>query len=142
MKSYKAFSKVVAVLVMVVICFTLFSVSTVAVSLDKKGSVSITVVDRESKEVIKGGVFRIYQFASAYTFGDSISYIYLDEFKNNGMDLSDSSDEYFPMHLKIYADINKIPYIEKTSDNSGEIVFDNLPCGAYLIVPVEIDEGY
>ena len=134
--------RTISALIIIVLCFTLFSFSTTAVSLDSKGSITLYTLDKESKKPVSGAVFRIYLFATAYSSGDQLYYNYTEAFKDNGMALSDSSDAYFPIHLKTYADLNDIPYIEKASDSNGKVTFDNLQCGAYLVVPVEMDDGY
>lgn len=141
MKSIKAV-RLISVLLVTVMCFTLFSFSTAAVSLDRKGSITLTVIDKDSKEPISGAVFRAYCFATACSDGDGISYIYTDEFRNNGMDMGNFSDAYLPVHLMTYAVENSLEYTEKVSDSSGRVTFDNLPCGAYLVVPVLMQEGY
>lgn len=138
----KTVKRVLAVLIMAVICFTLFSFSTTAVSDGKTGSITLTTLDKESKEPISGAVFRLYYFASGYTSGDGIAYVYNDAFKDNGMDMGDFSDEYLPVHLASYADAKGIPYTEKVTDTQGRVVFDNLAVGAYLIVPAGIEDGY
>ena len=58
------------------------------------------------------------------------------------MDMGDFSDAYLPVHLTAYAQILSVAYTEKSTDNTGKVDFDILPCGAYLVVPVGIDEGY
>lgn len=142
MKFNKTATRVFAMIIMTVMCFTLFSFSTSAVSLDQKGSITLTVLDKENKKPISGARFRIFRFASAYAVGNSITYVYTDEFKNCGIDMGNFSDAYLPIHLATYADFIGIPSEEKSSDNSGKVVFDNLICGAYLVAPVEINEGY
>ena len=138
----KAIKRAVSMLVIVVVCFTLFSFGTSAVSLDTKGSITLTTLSKESKKPISGAVFRVYRIASAYAVGDGIGYVYTDEFKNNGMEMGNFSDAYLPVHLSAYAVLKAISYTEKATDSSGKVVFDNLQCGAYLVVPVGIDEGY
>ncbi len=142
MKYSKTVNKVFAMLIISVMCFTLFAVSTAAVSLDQRGSISLTVLDKDSKEPISGAVFRVYRFASAYAENGSISYIYTDDFKDNGMDMGNFTDAYLPVHLAVYASINEVPYSEKVSGSTGKVIFDNLICGAYLVVPVETETGY
>lgn len=138
----KTAKRILAMLLMTVMCFTLFSFGVSAVSVDRRGSITLTTLDKETKEPLSGATFRIYFFASAYTVGDSIAYVYTDDFKDNGMELSEASDAYFPVHLKSYAEAKSIPYTDKTTDAAGRVVFNNLPCGAYLVVPVGMDEGY
>ncbi|MBO7320205.1 MAG: Cna B-type domain-containing protein [Clostridia bacterium] len=134
--------KAMAMLIITVMCITLFSFGTSAVSLDTKGSITLTTLDKETKEPISGAVFRVYRFAYAYASGEGIAYTYTDEFKNNGMDMGDFSDAYLPIHLSVYAQMKSLSYIEKSTDSTGKVTFDNLPCGAYLVVPAGASEGY
>lgn len=134
--------KFIAALITVALCITLFSFGASAVSLNSKGSISLTLLDKETKEPVSGAVFRVYRFASAYSVGESVEFIYTEDFKDNGMAMGDFSDSYLPIHLKAYADLKSIPYIEKSTNANGRVVFSDLECGAYLVVPSAINEGY
>ena len=138
----KIVKRILWMLLMPVICFTFFSFKAFAVSDDIKGSITLTTVDKESKETIGGAKFRLYFLASAAVDGDNISYVFNDEFQDNGMELGDFSEEYLPTHLAVYAEEKEITYNEKITDEAGKVVFDNLTYGAYLVVPVGIKEGY
>ncbi len=138
----KTAKKILVLLLTVFFCFTLFSFFSCAEPSETKGSITLTVVDKETKEPISGATFRIYCFASAYISEGSYYCSYTDEFKNNGMEEGDFSDEYLPVHLAAFAQSESIAYTEKSTDSSGMAVFDNLPLGAYLVVPVGIDEAY
>jgi hypothetical protein len=138
----KTTKKLIAGLVISFMCFTLFSFGTSAVSLEERGSITLTAVDKDTKNPVDGARFRLYKIALAYMNDNEISYIYTDEFKNCGMDMGNFSDAYLPIHLMVHATVNAIAFEEKTSDSSGKVTFDNLQCGAYLIVPYEIKEGY
>ena len=134
--------KALAMMIITIMCITLFSFATSAVSLDTKGSLTLTTIDKETKEPISGATFRIYRLAYAYASGEGIAYTYTDEFKNNGMDMGDFSDAYLPIHLSAYAQMKSLSYTEKSTDSTGKVTFDNLPCGAYLVVPAGASEGY
>ena len=138
----KTVQRVFAVLMMTVVCITLFSFGISAKAYQDSGSITLTAIDKESKEPISGAVFRVYYFASGYTAGEGISYVYNESFKDNGMDMGDFSDEYLPVHLAAYAEMKSLPYTEKSTDSRGTVVFDNLAIGAYLVVPAEMDDGY
>ena len=138
----KRAQKALAMIIISAICFALFSFGTAAVFIDTRGSITLTTLSKENKEPVSGAVFRIYYLASAHQSGDGISFVYTDEFKNNGMGMGNFSDAYLPVHLSAYAQSMSIAYTEKATDKTGKVVFDNLPCGAYLVVPMEIDEGY
>ena len=134
--------KLVACIVISVMCFTLFSFGTAAVSLEKRGSITLSAVDKDTKEPVEGATFRLYRVASAYANDDEVYYIYTDEFKNCGMDTGNFSDAYLPIHLMVHATVNAVAFEERTTNSLGKASFDNLQCGAYLVVPFEIKEGY
>ncbi len=134
--------KIVAVLITIVICFTLFSPSTAAVSPELRGDITLTALDKDSKEPISGASFRIYRIASAYFKDEEISFVYTDEFRNCGMETGNFSDAYLPVHLMVHAAVNAIAFEEKTTDISGKVTFRNLQSGAYLIVPAGMKDGY
>lgn len=138
----KTVKRVVAMIITTIMCITLFSFAAAAVSIDTRGSITLTTLSKETKEPVSGAVFRIYHIASAYTSGDGISFIYTEDFEENGMDMGNFSDAYLPVHLTAYAQTRSVVYTEKATDSAGRVVFDNLPCGAYLVVPVGIDDGY
>lgn len=137
----KIVRRVLAMLIVSVICSAKFSFSTYAVSDGTTGSITLTTFDAETNEAISGAVFRLYFLANCDITGDDISYTYSEAFKDNGMEMGNFGDEYLPIHLASYAEANGIPYIEKATDTEGIVVFDNL-YGAYLIVPAGMKEGY
>ena len=138
----KISKKIISVIIMTVMCITLFSVGASAVSLNTKGSITLTILDKETKEPISDAVCRIYLIAYACENDDGVYFVYTNEFKDNGMDTNSFSDAYFPVHLRAYAESKSLPYTEKITDNKGRVVFDNLVCGAYLVVPVSAPDGY
>lgn len=133
--------KIGIILLVLVVCMAPFSVFA-AVPLDKTGSITISVQDRETHEHIGEAVFRIYKIADVFTAGEGVRFAYTDEFKDNGMAMGDLTDAYLPVHLMIYAVDNHLPYEERTSDSNDVVLFDNLSCGAYLVIPVSIQNGY
>ena len=134
--------KAFVMIIMSAMCIALFSFSTSAVSLDTKGSITLSALDKETKEPISDVLFRAYAVASIYQDDDGFTFVYTDEFRDNGMDMGDFSDAYLPVHLGAYAQSKSIPYTEKLTDSKGRVTFDNLTCGVYLIVPMGISEGY
>lgn len=138
----KTAKRLIAGIIISIVCFTLFSFGTSAVSLEERGSITLTALDKDTREPVSDAAFRIYKIAIAYEKDGNISYIYTDDFKNCGMDMGNFSDAYLPVHLMVHATVNAVAFDEKTSDSSGKVSFDNLQCGAYLVVPYEIKEGY
>ncbi len=142
MKQKSVLKSLMALVIVLTMCFTLFSFGSSAVSLDLRGSIALRALDRETKEPVSGAVFRLYMFAAAYEKDGNINYIYTEEFKDNGMDMGNFSDAYLPIHLMAYAQLKGIAYIEKATDSTGKVQFTDLPCGAYLVVPAGVKDGY
>lgn len=134
--------KIIAILITIVTCVTLLSLSSSAVSYKQIGNITLSTLDKDSKEPISGASFRIYRIASAYFKGEEIYFVYTDEFKDCGMEMGNFSDAYLPVHLMVYATVNAIASEEKTTDISGKVTFRNLQSGAYLIVPTGMKNGY
>lgn len=134
--------RIAAVMMLIVMCITMLSYSASAISVDNRGSITITTLSKTDKEPISGAVFRVYKIANAYADGNSLSFVYTEQFKDNGMNMGNFSDAYLPVHLVAYAQTNSISYIEKTTDGNGKVVFENLSCGAYLVVPAGTTSGY
>ena len=137
----KMMHKLLITLLVVALCFSSISVYA-AVDLDVKGCIKISALDRESETPIDRAAFRIYRFAEAIAVGDSVHFAYTADFADNGMDMGNFSDAYLPVHLTAYADTNALAYTEQAVDATGTVTFDQLPCGAYLIVPTSIADGY
>lgn len=134
--------KIIAILITIVMCVTLLSLSSSAVSAEQSGNITLSTIDKESKEPISGATFRIYRIASACFKGEEIYFVYTDGFKDCGMEMGNFSDAYLPVHLMVHATVNAIAFEEKTTDISGKVTFRNIQSGAYLIVPVGIKDGY
>ena len=137
----KMMHKLLITLLVVVLCFSSLSVYA-AVDLDVKGCIKISALDRESETPIDRAAFRVYRFAEAIAVSDSVRFTYTSDFVDSGMDIGNFSDSYLPVHLTAYANANALSYTEKAADDTGTVTFDQLPCGAYLIVPISIADGY
>ncbi len=134
--------KIVSMLTAIGLCFTLFFINTSAVSLDKNGSITLHVSDLEEKTPLEGTRFRLYYFAAAYKNDDGVGYSYVIPYEDCDMDMNNLQDAYLPVHLSYFALTHDLPFTEKASDAKGNIVFDNLTPGVYLIFATEIVEGY
>lgn len=142
MKFCKTAVRIISAAMAAVMCFTLLSLGVCALSLETRGSIILTTVDKESETPISNVVFRVYHVADAFRKGDGVGYEYTEHYKYNGMDMGNFSDAYLPVHLTAYSHLNDLPYIEKETDTDGTVVFDGLVCGAYLVVPEDIDSEY
>lgn len=122
------------------LCFTFSSAA--SAFLDKNGSITIHIYDADNESIIEGAVFRLYFFAEAYEKNNGIGYDYVIPYDDCNMDMGNLQDAYLPVHLTHYALTHELPYTQKTSDVNGELIFDNLIPGVYLVVPSGISPEY
>lgn len=138
-KFNKLISLFVATLILIGVCFSAFAASQTAPDLTQKGSVSVTLSDKETGSPISGKKFRLYLVAEAHFSGDSLAFKYVSAFANNGMNLDDRYATYLPSHLAYYAERMSLPHEEKYTKADGTVTFTELSAGLYLVVPVDVD---
>lgn len=77
----------------------------------------------------------LFQVAEVQTFAAGQRYVYTAGFAGNGMALDDPQTEGLGVHLQRYAAENGVKPIKTgKTDAAGQIVFDSLPQGLYLVV--------
>lgn len=141
MKTISLVKKNLVLLVVLCICVHCFSPFACAV-LSKNGTISLHVADSNTGVPLENATFRLYFFAAAYESGNSIGYDYVVPYDDCKMDMGNLQDSYLPIHLTHYANTHNLPYSEKSSDENGYILFDDLVPGVYLIVPAHSIENY
>ena len=134
--------KCISVLMTFIMCFALFSVVSGAVLENATGHITINAFDHENNLPLENMKFRLYFVAVAREDGDRIFFEYTDEFADNGMDISNIRDPYFPVHLMAYAEKYGFSYIQNATDETGAVEFRSLQCGIYLAVAGGVDEEY
>lgn len=109
-----------------------------APDLTQKGSISLTLLDKETGAPVEGKKFSLYLVAKAHTKGESIAYTYTAEFINNGISIDDRSADNLALHLTYFARSNALPCTEQITDKNGKVAFTDLETGLYLVVPEDI----
>lgn len=140
MKNKKFFATLLVVIMTVCVCLQTFSPVATAFS-DKKGSISLTITDSDTGNPAENVTFGLYFIATAHKKGTGVEYDYVKPFDECNMELGNLQDSYLPIHLSAFVTERSLPYTEKTSDKNGNIVFDNLEPGAYLVVFVSGSEN-
>ncbi len=138
----KTASKIIAAILVSVICVTLFSLAASAIPLETKGSITLHVADYDTGEPIDSLTFRIYFFASAYEKGEGLGYGYVIPYDDCNMEIDNLEDSYLPIHLAHYAETHSLPYSENTTDKEGNAVFTDLSAGLYLAVFTDSGNDY
>lgn len=133
-------------LVLVVTFFMMLStfilpLSVTATSLlSEKGSITLKLTDINTGKPLENVAYKLYLIANAYNSGDVISYEMLATYSEAGVDLGDLQDSSLPIHLAYFASSHSQPNIEKSTNEKGTLIFDNLKIGLYLIVPVQNED--
>lgn len=141
MKKKKFVTSIVLFTMVIILCAYAFSPAASAIT-TKSGSITLHIADSESGKALEGATFRLYFFAAAYEKGNGIGYEYVVPYDDCNMDMNNLQDSYLPIHLTHFAYTHNLPYTEKTSDETGYIVFENLTPGVYLITPEESVTNY
>ncbi len=139
MKIRKIVSLVAILISFAIVAFTLSA--TAAAFLDKNGSVTLRVTDSETDIPLKNVAFRLYFVARAYESGNSIRYELIPPYDESKIGIDDLQDASLPIHLAYFAESRSLPYTEKSTDENGVLVFEDLTPGLYLIVPAQEIEG-
>ncbi|MBQ6600904.1 MAG: Cna B-type domain-containing protein [Clostridia bacterium] len=131
----------VALLAMLCICIHSFSPFACAI-ISKNGTISLNVADSDTGVPLENATFRLYFFAAAYEKQNGVGYSYVVPYDDCKMDMDNLQDAYLPIHLTHFAKTHALPYSEKSSDENGHLIFENLVPGVYLIVPAHSREDY
>ena len=111
------------------------------IDLNATGSISVTLCDHQTQLAVSGGEMTIYQVAEAKTEDGNISWQYVNGFENCGVDLGDLSDSRLAEELEKKISDASVGTV-KMIENNGNVIFENLPVGLYLLVQTEAAEGY
>lgn len=101
--------------------------------LERRGSITVTVRDTETKTPVSGGRLTLYQVASAEENDWNFSFAYTKKFAGCGLSLEKIQSEDLADGLAEYAASQKIKGITAVVGNDGRGTFSNLETGLYLI---------
>lgn len=128
------------------LCFAVCSAvpalaTSASISLERKGSVKITLYDSQNDTPLRGGEITLYKVADVVRTNGNLSFAYTGDFKGCSVDLGDLTDSSLPAKLEKY-----LPAAAKGTTRSvsetGEVTFKNLSLGLYLVVQTEASKGY
>ena len=106
------------------------------------GSISVTMRDSKSKEVVPGGEFTMYKVAEAKSVGLDWSFEYTDDFAGCSSDLGADLDEKLADDIATYIKAKSIGGKAASIGDTGKVTFDKLSIGLYLLVQTEAANGY
>ena len=114
------------------------------VDFDKKGSITLTIRSQgNATTVVRGGEYGIYKVGDVSSENYNLKYILTEAFKGSNISLDDLRADGLAVHLSAYAQDNKIePDTKASPDRNGEVKFENLELGLYLVVQTVKADGY
>ena len=107
----------------------------------RKGSISITLEDKDNSIYIKGAEISLYHIANAIEENHQLKFEYTEELSDCSSSLNDLENGILVDEIsKCITD--ETSNIKKTTDNNGNVGFDNLSLGLYLVMQTNIVDGY
>ena len=129
-----------AVAIVMTFAVLAFAASPATAALSKeKGSISVDLSELKNTDPAQSLSFRLYFVAKAEISNGGINYKWTPPYEEANIDLSDLQDSSLPLHLAYFAQTESLTYTEKSADEKGELVFENLSHGLYLLVPSQGD---
>ena len=107
---------------------------------DRVGSISVTLVDRESKTPITGAELSLYYVATVrLNSKNNLSYTFTGTFEHCGSTLDDPE---LSAKLDVFVKEYSVPALNFLTDAAGTVSFKDLPLGLYFIKQTNTVAGY
>lgn len=133
-------------LLLVMICVCVMGVSASAAGElpdpDRRGSITVTVKDTETKKPVSGGSLELYQVADVRVDDWNFTFRYTEEFSDCKLELVDVQSAELAEGLAEYVVSKKMSGREVRVGENGKAVFSNLDPGLYLIMQPSAAKGY
>lgn len=108
---------------------------------NQKGSLTLSLKDSEGN-VVANGQYVLYHVGNVDQTQNSLGFVYVDEFLNNGMSLNDLRAEGLANHLTSFVNEKNIEGMQQDADNHGVVKWNQLDLGLYLVVQSRHVDGY
>ena len=106
-----------------------------------KGSIHITLYDNANNKALSGGQLTVYRVAEVKRKNGDLSYEYCGDFYGCGIALGDLTDSTLAEQLQAFLPAGA-EGTAKTVDKDGNVTFDDLELGLYLVVQTKASTGY
>lgn len=111
------------------------------VDFTRKGNISITLESKDNNEYIEGAEISLYHIALAKEENYNLKLEYVSELSECSVSLSNLEDE------KLSNEISKcitmeMPSLKQNTNKNGNVKFENLDLGLYLVMQTNIVDGY
>ena len=111
------------------------------VDFTRKGSIDITLHENVGDSYIEGAEITIYHVAEAYNKDSNLAHKYTEQFSSCEASLDDINDEDFLKDVSKCIKEDSVG-ITRYTDELGNVVFDELSLGLYLVKQTNKVDGY
>lgn len=110
----------------------------------RTGSISVTVKDSRTSEPVAGGEITVYKVATVEATSTGYAYVYTDDFDGCGYSFSHIEDDVAQLAKSYQSYVKKqdITGTPQTVDANGQVHFNDLQAGLYLVVQTERSGAY
>lgn len=109
---------------------------------DRSGSISVTMKNTDTGEIVSGGSLAVYRIADAVEANGDYTFQFTDAFSDCGLSLENLESEKLASALASYAAKKGSASDVQEIREDGKVTFLKLDIGLYLIVQQSAAEGY
>ena len=105
------------------------------------GSIHVNLYDSTNNKALSGGELTVYRVAEVQRKNGNLSFEYCGDFDGCAIELGDLTDSTLAGQLQEFLPANAEGIVQAVS-NDGNVVFDDLELGLYLVVQTKASNGY
>lgn len=105
------------------------------------GSIHVNLYDSTNNKALSGGELTVYRVAEVQRKNGNLSFEYCGDFDGCAIELGDLTDSTLAGQLQEYLSDNAEGTVREV-DANGNVNFDDLELGLYLVVQTEASKGY
>lgn len=105
------------------------------------GSIHINLYDSTNNKALSGGELTVYRVAEVQRKNGNLSFEYCGDFDGCAIELGDLTDSTLAGQLQEFLPANAEGIVQAVG-NDGNVVFDDLELGLYLVVQTKASNGY
>ena len=105
------------------------------------GSIHVNLYDSTNNKALSGGELTVYRVAEVQRKNGNLSFEYCGDFDGCAIELGDLTDSTLAAQLQEYLP-QSAEGTTKTIDADGNVNFDDLELGLYLVVQTKASKGY
>jgi hypothetical protein len=106
----------------------------------QQGGISITLTTEKKTET--EGTLALYQVAELELGTTAYTYVYTQDFASCGLQLEKLDSAELAQSLADYAKGEELTYVTQELDENGQVSFENLELGVYLVVQTKAEKGF